>query len=249
MSPLGYSKLTPAEDIRQTGPSARRIAYSDRGWAVAMIVRAVACALLAGAIAIAAGAAPAQDTTAGPAPGGASAPPPGDTTEARIKYLHDRLRIMAEQEEMWDRVAQAMRDNPRNFTPFLKDRLGAMTSGSAPDLLHAYQALGEAQLDSLRRVISVFEPLYASLSEGQKKIADAVLREGAQGAMIVPFVPPPFTSALAYPTVAYPLVPVVTYPLPAGVDIAGTVDHPAGFRHFHGVGVMHMHAGRFHHHR
>jgi periplasmic protein CpxP/Spy len=215
-----------------------------------MIFRVVACAVLAGGIVVAAGSARAQDTTAGPASDGPAAPPTqGDPTEARIKYLHDRMRITAEQEEPWDRVAQAMRDNPQSFMPFLKERLRAMTTGSAPELLHVYQALGEAQVDSLRRIIGAFEPLYASLSESQKKIADAILREGAQGAIIVPLVPPPFTSALAYPTVAYPMVPVVTYPPPAGTDVIGTVNHPAGSYHLRGVGMSHMHVGRFHHHR
>jgi periplasmic protein CpxP/Spy len=215
-----------------------------------MIFRAVAVGLLAGGIVVAAGSAPAQDATVGPALNGPAAlPPQGDPTEARIKYLHDRLRITAEQEELWGGVAQAMRDNPQSFVPFLKERLRAMTTGSAPDLLHVYQALGEAQVGSLRRIISAFEPLYASLSESQKKIADAILREGVQGAMVLPLVPPPFTSALAYPTVAYPMVPVLTYPPPAGADVAGTVSQPAGLYHFRGVGISHMHAGRFHHHR
>lgn len=210
-----------------------------------MITRAVASAMLAGGIVIAAGAAPAQDTSAVP---GEAAPASRDATmEARIHYLHDRMRITAEQEELFDGVARAMRDTPRNFTPFLKERLSAMTSGSAPELLHAYQALGEAQLGSLRRIVDAFEPLYAGLSENQKKIADAVLREGAQGAMVVPLVPPPFTSALAYPTVAYPVVPVVTYPPPGASDVAVTVNHPAGLRHIQGVGISRMHAGRFHH--
>jgi hypothetical protein len=214
-----------------------------------MIFRAVAFALLAGGI-VAAGSAPAQDATAGPAlDRPAASPAQGDPTEARIKYLHDRMRITAEQEDLWGGVAQAMRDNPQSFVPFLKERLRAMTTGSAPDLLHVYQALGEAQVGSLRRIMSAFEPLYTSLSESQKKIADAILREGVQGAMVLPLVPPPFTSALAYPTVAYPMVPVVTYPPPTGADVAGTVSRPAGFYHFRGVGISHMHAARFHHHR
>lgn len=127
--------------------------------------------------------------------------PAFDQTAARIKYLHDRLRIAAEQEPLWDALAQVIRDNAEGLTPLLKERLGAATNGSAPELLRSYETLGDTQLNSLKRIIAAFNPLYAGLSDSQKKIADAVLREGAQNSMIsgVPFVPPPFSPALAYP--------------------------------------------------
>jgi LTXXQ motif family protein len=146
--------------------------------------------------------APAQATNTERAADGQTLPAPAfDQTAARIKYLHDRLRITAEQEPLWDAVAQAIRDNAEVLTPFLKERLRAATNGSAPDLLRSYETLGDAQLDGLKKIIAAFDPLYTGLSDGQKKIADAVLREGAQNSMIsgVPFVPPPFSPALAYP--------------------------------------------------
>jgi hypothetical protein len=144
----------------------------------------------------------AQGTNSQGAADGQTRPAPAfDQTAVRIKYLHDRLRITAEQEPLWDAVAQAIRDNAEGLTPVLKDRLGAATDGSAPELLRSYETLGDTQLDSLKRIIAAFDPLYAGLSDSQKKIADALLREGAQNSMIggVPFVPPPFSPALAYP--------------------------------------------------
>jgi LTXXQ motif family protein len=215
-----------------------------------MIFRALASALLTGSIILAAGSAPAQDTGTGAAPDGQTPPPTAaDPTAARIKYLHDRLRITAEQEDLWEKVGQTIHDNERNLTPLRKERLRTTTGGSALELLHAYDALGQAQLDSLKNIVTVFEPLYASLSESQKKIADAILREGAQNAMIVPFVPPPFTSALAFPSGAYPVIvyPSVAYPSSwSGTGLAVTT-HPAGFHHFHGFIAPHGHFGRFHH--
>jgi LTXXQ motif family protein len=147
-----------------------------------------------------------------------------DQTAARIKYLHDRLRITAEQEPLWDAVAQAIRDNAEGLTPLLKERLGAATSGSAPELLRSYETLGDTQLNSLKKIIAVFDPLYTGLSDSQKKIADAVLREGAQNSMIsgVPFVPPPFSPALAYPLLwGWPALPLL-------------VHRHLGFHHFGG---------------
>jgi hypothetical protein len=215
-----------------------------------MIFRALLSALVAGCIVLAAGAAPAQNTNTGAAPDGQTPPPAVDPTAARVKYLHDRLRITAEQEELWDRVGEAIRDNARNLAPLLKERLRAATGSRAPELLHAYEALGEAQLDSQRKIVTVFEPLYASLSEEQKKIADAIIREGAQSAMVLPLVPPPFTSALAFPQVVYPLgaYPAAAYP-PSQSEprVTVTAPYPLVVRRFHTFIRPHAHSGRFHH--
>jgi hypothetical protein len=171
----------------------------------------------------------------GPAAGQTAPAPASDQTAARIRYLHDRLRITAEQEPLWDAVAKAIRDNAEDLAPLLRERFRATTSGNALDLLHAYETLGEAQLDGLKKIITVFGPLYEGLPDGQKRIADAILREGAQNGMIsgIPWVPPPFSSALAYPFWGGPGIPLLIY-------------RPAGFHHFHGVLSPHVHFGRFH---
>ena len=232
----------------------RHTAHSEV--AVAMMFRFFASALIA--VLVAAGAAAAQDRlaqdTPPPAPEGPAAvpaQPPSqstDPTEARIRYLHDRLRITAEQEDAFAVVAQVLRDTVRNFVPLLKERLRSVTYGTAPELLGAYRSLGEGQVDALKRVIDAFEPLYGRLSESQKKIADAVLREGAQGSIVVPLVPPPFTSALSYPSLVYPVVPVATEPPPADVEPV-PVSPPVSLRPSHLGGRPHLHGERFHHRR
>jgi hypothetical protein len=146
----------------------------------------------------------AQDQSTGPPAGGQTSPappqagtsgsrdtPPLFDPTARIKYLHDRLRITLKQEPLWDTVAQTIRDNARDIVPLLRERFRATTSGGALDVLHSYDALGEVQLDGLKKFIAVFGALYASLSEGQKKIADAILREGPLNMMVsgVPEIP------------------------------------------------------------
>jgi periplasmic protein CpxP/Spy len=138
----------------------------------------------------------AQETNTGGALAGQTAPAPAsDQTAARIKYLHDRLRITPEQEPLWDEVAQAIHDNAGDLAPLLKERFRATTSGSALDLLHVYETLGETQLGALKKIIAAFDPLYNGLSDSQKKIADAILREGAQNAMMSG-IPPPFSHSL-----------------------------------------------------
>ena len=163
-----------------------------------------------------------QETSTGPSTGDQT-PPAFDPT-ARIKYLHDRLRISAEQEPLWDSVAQVIRDNAREIAPLLKERFRATTSGNAPDILHAYEALGEAQLENFKKFTAAFEPLYASLPDNQKRIADAVLRESAQNAMIggLPVAPGPLAYPLGYSSLSVvPGIPLFGYRL-------------GGFHRFHG---------------
>ena len=179
--------------------------------------------------------APAQETNTGPSTGDQT-PPAFDPT-ARIKYLHDRLRITAEQEPVWETVAQVIRDNAREIAPLLKERFRATTSGNAPDVLLAYEALGEAQLENFKKFTAAFEPLYANLPDNQKRIADAVLRESAQNAMIggLPVAPGPLAYPLGYgPLSIVPGIPLVGYRL-------------GGFHRFHGFSAPSPHFGRFHH--
>ncbi len=99
-----------------------------------------------------------------------------DPIEARIRYLHDRLRISPAQEPLWAKVAQAMRDNAASVAPLIRERLQSAAKSDAVDNLGSYEKLGEAQLDGLKRFIAAFKALYAGLSEQQKKIADTLFR-------------------------------------------------------------------------
>jgi hypothetical protein len=63
-----------------------------------------------------------------------------------------------------------------------REQFRATTNGTALELLHSDEALGDAQLNGLKKIIAAFDPLYGGLSsDGQKKIADAILREGESG--------------------------------------------------------------------
>jgi protein CpxP len=183
-------------------------------------------------------AAPPQAATPG------SAQAPSDPVAGRVKYLHDRLRITPEQEPLWDAVAQAIRDNARSIVPHLRERLRARTSGSALDVLNSYEALGETQLEGLKKFIAVFDALYASLSESQKKIADAILREGPLNGMIggIPELPAPFGSPLSFEfAVPYYGHLFGREPVFSRGPVFGRLGgpmfdgHPRPFLHFHGL--------------
>ena len=96
-----------------------------------------------------------------------------DSVDARIKDLHSKLKITAAQEEQFNKLAQVMRDNVAAMEPLIKARKekGAM---NAVDDLKSYSEIQDAHAAGLKNFIAAFEPLYSSMSENQKKLADKV---------------------------------------------------------------------------
>ena len=106
-----------------------------------------------------------------------------DRVEARIKELHAKLMITPEQEEAWNGVAQAMRDDAKTMEELIKARTENASTMSAVDDLKSYGEIAQAHADGLKNFITVFEPLYASMSDAQKKIADTLFRHHHRGHM------------------------------------------------------------------
>ena len=93
--------------------------------------------------------------------------------DARIKDLHSKLKITAAQEEQFNKLAQVMRDNAAAMEPLIKARKekGPM---NAVDDLKSYSEIQDVDAAGLKNFIAAFEPLYSSMSEDQKKLADKV---------------------------------------------------------------------------
>jgi protein CpxP len=114
-----------------------------------------------------------------PTPPSAAQPTPAKRTpvnrvEARIKSLHDQLKITAAQEPQWSDVAQVMRDNAKAMSDLILDRAKNLKTMTAIDDLHSYQALAETHAAGVKKLVPVFETLYGTMSDAQKKKADAV---------------------------------------------------------------------------
>jgi len=218
--------------------------------------RALLTALILGALALAVmSVAPAQahETNAGPSSDGqtATAPPQAaasaaaqllsDAIAARIKYLHDRLRITAEQEALWAKVAEAVGENMHNVAPLLKERFRSRTSGSALDILRAHEMLDKVQLESIEKFAAVFDPLYAALSPNQQKIADALIREVSVNTMVGGV--PEFPASVGLP---------LAYWVPTGPETPLLHRHLGRFEHLHGLvspgrpAIAGGHLGGFH---
>ena len=106
-----------------------------------------------------------------------------DRVEARIKELHTKLMITPEQEEAWNNVAQAMRDDAKTMEELIKARTENASTMTAVDDLKSYGEIAQAHADGIKNFTSVFEPLYASMSDAQKKTADTLFRHHHHGHM------------------------------------------------------------------
>ncbi len=93
--------------------------------------------------------------------------------EARIKSLHSQLKIAPEQENNWNAVAQVMRHNQKAIHDLLQERR-ANTTMTAIQNLESYQRVSTEHAAGIQRLIPVFTALYNSMSDQQKKTADAV---------------------------------------------------------------------------
>ena len=95
-----------------------------------------------------------------------------DRVEARINELHSKLKITDAQEEQWNKVAQVMRENATTMEALGKARKEKKNTLNAVDDLKSYSEITDAHAAGLKDFITVFEDLYASMSDDQKKNAD-----------------------------------------------------------------------------
>jgi hypothetical protein len=93
--------------------------------------------------------------------------------DTRINNLHTRLQITADQESLWQPVAQVMRDNASTMDS-LRQARAANANMSAVDDLRSYGQVVDAHADGVKKLTSAFEALYNSMSDTQKHNADLI---------------------------------------------------------------------------
>jgi protein CpxP len=101
-----------------------------------------------------------------------------DRTEARIKDLQAKLKITPAQEELWNKVIQVMRDNAKTMDALIQARNEKAKTMNTLEDLKSYSEITQAHAEGLKKFIPVFEDLYASMSDEQKKDADTLFRYG-----------------------------------------------------------------------
>ncbi len=79
---------------------------------------------------------------------------------------------------MWSKVADTMRANAQTMHTLYEQRMSKTDAFTAVDDLKSYGDLAQAHADSVKNLETAFEPLYAALSDTQKKAADEAFRGG-----------------------------------------------------------------------
>ena len=101
-----------------------------------------------------------------------------DRTELRIKEMHAKLKITSAQEEQWAKVAQAMLDDAKTMDALTQIRVDHAKDMTAVDDLKSFGEIADAYANGIKKMTPVFTDLYASMSDAQKKEADAFFRYG-----------------------------------------------------------------------
>ena len=109
-----------------------------------------------------------------PAPAG-----PRDEVEQEITELRDRLHITPAQQQQFDAFAETLRKNAQELDALMHEK-GQKPSANAVEDMRFYLQFTEAQAEGLKRLLPVFQALYDSLSDPQKRAADSVMGNAAQ---------------------------------------------------------------------
>jgi hypothetical protein len=107
---------------------------------------------------------------------------PFEHTEGRIAFLKAELKITDAQTPQWNSFADALRANAKTHQAMHEQMSkGGMPSSWTERLAFQQKALS-TRLDSLKALESAAKPLYAVLSDEQKKLAEQLL-SGPMGMM------------------------------------------------------------------
>jgi hypothetical protein len=104
--------------------------------------------------------------------------------EGRLAFLRTELKITDAQLPLWNNFADAVRANSKAMQDMMHGgMMGASQSTTLPDKLAMREKMMTAHLDALRKLKAAVDPLYAALSDEQKKTADEIMRMGPMGMM------------------------------------------------------------------
>jgi len=104
-----------------------------------------------------------------------------ERTEARITDLQKALKITPEQQGSWNALVQVMKDNAKDLDDLRKARTEKSKEMNAVEDLKSYSQFSETHVAGMKKFIPAFEALYNSMSDEQKKNADALFKMGRHG--------------------------------------------------------------------
>ncbi len=92
--------------------------------------------------------------------------------EGHIAFVKAEIMITPAQEAAWDKVADAMRADVKDYEALDAKIPDTDAEPSAPDSLNERLQFAQLRADGEKRFLGVFKPLYDSLSPQQKQAAD-----------------------------------------------------------------------------
>jgi hypothetical protein len=95
--------------------------------------------------------------------------------EGRLAFLKTELKITDGQLPLWNAAADAIRANAKSMGNLAGGMMGGSQTATLPDKLAMREKMMTAHLEALRRFKAAVDPLYAALSDEQKKTADELL--------------------------------------------------------------------------
>jgi len=98
--------------------------------------------------------------------------------EGRIAFLKAELKITDAQLPLWNAVAGAMRDHAKSMATMPGEQTGTL-----PGRLAAMDKTMAARIDALHKLKAAVDPLYAALTDEQKKVADELTADIGDEAM------------------------------------------------------------------
>jgi hypothetical protein len=99
----------------------------------------------------------------------------GTFAEGRIAFLKAELAITDAQKPAFDAYAEVLRSNLQNMHSMRQSMMGMTMAKTPVERLETHLAMMEGRIASLREVKPKLEALYATLSDDQKKKANALL--------------------------------------------------------------------------
>ena len=96
--------------------------------------------------------------------------------EGRLAFLKTELKITDAQLPLWNAVADAIRANAKSMSEMMSGgMMGSSQTARLPEKLALREKMITAHLEALRKFKAAVDPLYAALSDEQKKTADELL--------------------------------------------------------------------------
>ena len=101
--------------------------------------------------------------------------------EGQIAFNKAELHITDAQLPQWNAFADALRGNAATLQAAMQKGMQASGSATAPEQMERRIAMHSIQLDTMKAMLAVAKPLYAALSDDQKKTADELMGEHLMG--------------------------------------------------------------------